>query len=125
MALAQDVRNAKLLPKRTAISAVGNRYAISRCSSSAPLSTAIRIAVVRETAPRDMVIGFQEAMRGVYVVYSWMHSDPKALGWSMTAALQAPNRKAGRARASLNSFATPPLHHIHRAAPAPTERSLT
>src|SRR6266478_1946901 len=77
MALAQDVRNAKLLPKRTAMSAVGNRYAISRCSSSAPLSTAIRIAVVRQTAPRDMVIGFQEIMRGVYVACLRMHSDHK------------------------------------------------
>src|SRR5438552_14070536 len=127
------------------MSAVGNRYAISRCSSSAPSSTAIRIAVVRKTAPRDMVIGFQEIMRGVYVVRLRMHSDHKAFGQSMTAAIQAPQPKGWnhlgpitslpvssptertnkKARASLNPLATPPLHHIHRAAPAPTERSLT
>src|SRR6266568_3865282 len=65
------------------MSAVGNRYAISRCSSSAPSSTAIRIAVVKKTAPRDMVIGFQEIMRGVYVLRLRMHSDHKAPGPGM------------------------------------------
>src|SRR6266704_1067428 len=46
------------------MSAVGNRYAISRCSNSAPLSTATRIAVVRATAARDIAIGFQEVIWG-------------------------------------------------------------